>query len=266
MALSEDVRIIATALNEVKKKISHIDKTGSNPHFKYDFVEEAHLIAEVRSALIEQGLIMAPCVSQPVQVFTEQGRDKNQTSVVFVQEYSLTHVSGAIWPHRIAVVAAGQDSGDKHVWKASTGASKYALMRLLQLSTGDDPEADVGVDQRSGSGVQTKPALRTGQAVSRPGPRQSVEAVLERYDEEAKADSQLLKDVGLYRKAFAKAEAIHGKPALDGNDRLKFSVLDEALKRIGLDSPNQLKVKDIPPLLDIIADFQDADFQNTDFT
>jgi len=258
METEESVRIIATALNNVKKKISHIDKTGSNAHFKYDFVEEAHLISEVRSALIDQGLIMAPCVSQPVQVFTGQGSGGNQTTVVFVQEYSLSHISGAVWPHRIAVVAAGMDTGDKHVWKASTGASKYALMRLLQLSTGDDPEADGQVDEEHDT--QRQPAPRARPSTPRPGPRQSVEDVLGRYDEEAKADSQLLKDVGLYRKAFSKAEELHGRPAIDDNDKLKFSVLDIALRRIGLDSPNQLKVKDIPPLLDIIADFKDDDF------
>lgn len=268
MDSEESVRIIATALNEVKKKVSHIEKTGSNPHFKYDFVEEAHLIAEVRTALIEEGLIMSPRVVQTPQVFTNTGKGADQTTVVFVQEYMLCHTSGAIWPWPIAVVAAGQDHGDKHVWKASTGASKYALMRLLQLSTGDDPEADAAVDVQdehsSAPQVRAKPPVKRGprpQTGSRPGSSASVEDILSRYDEEANCDKQMLKDVGLYRSAFSKAEEIHGKPALEANDRLKFSVLDAALAQMGKDSPRQLQVKDIPPILDIIADIQDADLR-----
>ena len=268
MEQEESVRIIATALNKVKEQVKFIEKTGSNQHFKYDFVEEAHLIAEVRYHLIDQGLILTPMVNQQPQVFTNTGKGADQVTVVFIQEYRLCHTSGAVWPWPISVVAAGQDHGDKHVWKASTGASKYALMRLLQLSTGDDPEADAAVDVTQDPKIRIKtPQPPRPEGTSAPVKRgsrpqvggRSVEDILSPYDEEAACDKQMLKDVGLYRTAFSKAEAIHGKPALEANDRLKFSVLDAALAQLGKDSPRQLQVKDIPPILDIIADMQDAD-------
>ena len=34
--------------------------------------------------------------------------------------------------------------GDKGIYKAITGANKYALLKLLQLATGDDPEDEIG--------------------------------------------------------------------------------------------------------------------------
>ena len=40
------------------------------------------------------------------------------------------------------VVGEGQDSGDKAVYKALTGATKYALMKTFLIPTGDDPERD----------------------------------------------------------------------------------------------------------------------------
>jgi hypothetical protein len=43
----------------------------------------------------------------------------------------------------------GQDAGDKGIYKAITGAQKYALMKAFMIPTGDDPEADSGVDERN---------------------------------------------------------------------------------------------------------------------
>ena len=47
----------------------------------------------------------------------------------------------------IAGLGNGQDSGDKAVMKAETASIKYAYMMAFNISTGDDPEADVRTDQ-----------------------------------------------------------------------------------------------------------------------
>src|SRR5699024_6730814 len=43
----------------------------------------------------------------------------------------------------------GQDAGDKAVYKAITGATKYALMKVFMIPTGDDPEQDYEADERN---------------------------------------------------------------------------------------------------------------------
>jgi hypothetical protein len=40
------------------------------------------------------------------------------------------------------VIGEGQDRGDKATYKAMTGATKYALLKLFLIPTGDDPEKD----------------------------------------------------------------------------------------------------------------------------
>jgi hypothetical protein len=45
-------------------------------------------------------------------------------------------------------LGSGQDNGDKGIMKAQTAAIKYAWMLTLNISTGDDPEADSTVDER----------------------------------------------------------------------------------------------------------------------
>ena len=47
----------------------------------------------------------------------------------------------------IAGLGNGQDSGDKAVMKAETASIKYAYMMTFNISTGDDPEADIRTDQ-----------------------------------------------------------------------------------------------------------------------
>ena len=51
---------------------------------------------------------------------------------------------------------AKEDAGDKGIYKAIAGAQKYALMKVFMIPTGDDPEADEGVDERNHK-APTKP-------------------------------------------------------------------------------------------------------------
>ena len=53
----------------------------------------------------------------------------------------------------------GQDVGDKAIYKAISGAQKYALMKAFMIPTGDDPEYDGANDGSSNDSQSTKPAL-----------------------------------------------------------------------------------------------------------
>ena len=45
-------------------------------------------------------------------------------------------------------IGSGQDPGDKASMKACTASLKKTWLMTLTMATGDDPEADAGVDQR----------------------------------------------------------------------------------------------------------------------
>ena len=51
-------------------------------------------------------------------------------------------------------MAEGLDYGGKAVWKGLTAAHKYAWIRLLNLATGEDPEADRSADEVSEGGYE----------------------------------------------------------------------------------------------------------------
>lgn len=239
------VKVIATALNELRKRVGYVEKTGKNPHFQYDYVEEASLMALVRKHMIEVGLVMTPRVSPgSVQVFRDVG-PKNNMAVVFVQEYNLAHVDGHVWPWPISVVAAGQDSGDKHVWKASTGANKYAVMRMLQLATGDDPEKDHGLDNGAGGGAPSGSPARSGT------PAQGAPD-LAGYDLNAKATAAILKDLKVWNQVFARAEAVYGKAKITADQELKFHPMNDFLQARGLQKQSDLRVSDLPALYEFL--------------
>lgn len=130
---------IASALHEVMSKVAYVQKTGKNAFHGYKYAGEADLLAVLRPAMVEAGLMLLPSVKSvtPVDEFG---------NVTVQMEYSLVHRDGDVWPEKIGAAGMGNDKakngsvGDKGVYKAITGANKYVLFKLFQIETGDDPE------------------------------------------------------------------------------------------------------------------------------
>lgn len=142
--MSEPTNPIATilsALNRAMQAVSYVQKTGRNAFHGYTYASEADLLEAIRPALVKEGLFLMPSVESTT------GPDEHGTTHVVVS-YTLAHVSGAVWPEKIRSVGAGNDKarngqiGDKGVYKALTGASKYAIKNLMMIATGDDAEQE----------------------------------------------------------------------------------------------------------------------------
>lgn len=132
-----DVAVIAKALNEVMKAVGYIRKDKQmSGQGAYKYASEEALLTAIRPAMIEAGLILVPDVEHDIRT-TPHG-DKGASVVWLAVNFRLAHVSGAMWPFPIRVPGCGYDSLDKGIAKALTGANKYALLKLLQLATGDD--------------------------------------------------------------------------------------------------------------------------------
>lgn len=130
---------IAKALHQVMEKVSYVQKTGKNAFHGYSYAGEADLLAVLRPAMIEAGLLLLPS-NRTVSPVDDHG------NVTVQIEYTLVHKDGDIWPEKLVAVGMGNDRakngsvGDKGVYKAITGANKYLLFKLFQIETGDDPE------------------------------------------------------------------------------------------------------------------------------
>lgn len=128
---------VLQALINAAKEVSYVQKKGYNDFQKYSYATEADVLEVVRPALLNHGVMMIPTVETVMH--DEQGNTH------ITVRYDVYHESG----ETLSFVMAGSGNdrnskgvGDKGIYKALTGCNKYAYLKALGLSTGDDPEIE----------------------------------------------------------------------------------------------------------------------------
>ena len=85
-------------------------------------------------------MMLPDVVEHSTRTHTNQ---KGNTEYIATVKVKFTFIDGDSGEElSIHSVGEGQDAGDKAVYKAITGAQKYALMKAFMIPTGDDPEQD----------------------------------------------------------------------------------------------------------------------------
>lgn len=153
-------RTLVKKLAKVMQEVKCIQKRGYNSFNNYKYATESDVAEKIREELAQQNVIMIPSVvSHSTREHTNR---KGNTEYITTVKMDFTFVDGDSGEQFVfSMVGEGQDAGDKGSYKAITGAQKYALMKAFMIPTGDDPEADEGVDQRNsepqGSGQPAQP-------------------------------------------------------------------------------------------------------------
>lgn len=143
---SQDRAKLAAKLCKVMSACAVVSKDKQNPQQHYNYASSDAVLAKANPALVAAGLATV-C---NLEVIDRQPRTTN---------------SGGMWElvtvrARISIIDSetgatietdgigqGYDGGDKALSKAQTQARKYALLLALNISTGDDPEADEKTDK-----------------------------------------------------------------------------------------------------------------------
>lgn len=142
------MKSIASKLVNIMKACEYVQKDKENTYHGYKYVSAANVLEKVNSACVEQNV--ASVVSSKIASEKEKVNEKGKTEFLVTVELTLTLVDGDTGETlTITSLGTGQDIGDKAVAKAQTMALKYAWMTSLNISTGDDPEADEGADKRN---------------------------------------------------------------------------------------------------------------------
>lgn len=138
---------ISQKLSQIMSECGYVQKQGQNDFHKYRYATASDVLEKVNKALVKHGVAVA-AESELIElrdVTNLKGNSEHlatvRTTVTFYDSDSGEHIS-------CVGLGSGQDPGDKAVMKAQTAAIKYAFMLTLAMATGDDPEADAGVDQR----------------------------------------------------------------------------------------------------------------------
>lgn len=132
--------------------VDHVDKAGHNKTQNYNYVKSVDVTREVRKALLAARVyaeinfdFQGPSyeikrAKEPLAPFTAVNV---KCSVVFHDLDSEVTLTGS-------GLGTGADNSDKAVYKAQTGALKYALKNAFLIPDEADPEADETVDDRGG--------------------------------------------------------------------------------------------------------------------
>lgn len=139
---------LVSKLAKVMQEVKYIEKRGYNKFHKYKYATESDVSEKVREVLAEQSVLMLPDVVE--HNTREHKNQRGNLEYIATVTMKFTFIDGETGEElSIHSIGEGQDAGDKAVYKAITGATKYALMKAFMIPTGDDPEADTGADERN---------------------------------------------------------------------------------------------------------------------
>lgn len=125
----------------VMSEVRHVPKRGRNQYHGYDYATEADIVDHVRDLMAKARLIMLPMIIESTEESSISTKQGTQRLIRVTINFRLADVdTGEVIGS--SIIAEGCDSGDKALYKAYAAATKYWLMKLFLVPTGDDPEQD----------------------------------------------------------------------------------------------------------------------------
>lgn len=136
----KDLATLYSKVAKVMGKVGKIKKSGYNKYDDYEYATAEDIKEALRPLCAAENLWISSEVKgySKKQVQTQRG---NSTEIELGVYFTLRcGDTGA----KVKLLYSGYalDEGDKHIYKAYTGAIKYFLINNFMLSTGDDPEMD----------------------------------------------------------------------------------------------------------------------------
>ena len=134
-------------INAVRKAIGYVqkDKAVSTGGGSYKAVTHDAVTGMVRAALIEHGVVIVPSVVSSVFNAKEPEAKQRLYEATFQIEFvNMDEPTDRIVTHQ---TAHALDNGDKAPGKAMSYATKYAILKLFNIETGEDEESRYQQDE-----------------------------------------------------------------------------------------------------------------------
>ena len=125
-------------INAVMKKVKYVKKDANVQGYKA--VTHDQVVSVARQALVDEGVVIVPCQNSSIIL---QPKNSENKMCLYEAQYCITFVN-VDKPDdliRIVVTSHAQDNGDKAPGKALSYATKYAILKLLCLETGENDES-----------------------------------------------------------------------------------------------------------------------------
>lgn len=137
-------------INEVRKGIDYIqkDKSVSTGKSSYRAVTHDTVTALVRNHMVDHGIVMWPFMVESLSMPYEDAVDAEgkpyrakQFRYEATYDFTFANVEDAKDCLTIRIQAHAMDNADKAPGKALSYATKYAMLKLFNLETGEDEES-----------------------------------------------------------------------------------------------------------------------------
>jgi hypothetical protein len=140
--MSATAQNIYQRINAVRKAIGYVQKDKSvsaGAAGSYRAVTHDAVTGMVRAALIENGVIIVPSVTSAV--FHPKEPDAKQRLYEATYQINFVNMDAPEERISIAVNSHALDNGDKAPGKALSYATKYGILKLFNIETGEDEES-----------------------------------------------------------------------------------------------------------------------------
>ncbi len=143
--MSESLTGIHAKLAYIKGSVKPPVKTGNNTFHKYTYVTELDVLEVIKPLLhehsINYSISFSDIIERSKEATNARGEVKTTNSVTVKATLTLTDGDDPTSFTVSEAFGSAEDTGDKAVYKAMTGASKYVLLKEFGLASGDDPES-----------------------------------------------------------------------------------------------------------------------------
>lgn len=137
-------KTLASKMLDIMQDCDNVPKKGHNNAQNYDYVRAADVSDYVRKLLVKHRVICVPAfaAADDTQYQTKSGSQMTLTRLKL--GFNFIDADNDKDIISIETYGYGSDAGDKSIYKALTGAHKYALMQAFCIGTNDDAEDDSG--------------------------------------------------------------------------------------------------------------------------
>lgn len=192
----------------VQSSLKVVPKNGFNSFHRYPYAQEQDVLAAINPLCIENKLTHFITVEE---ANIEKGCASVKVKLVLTDIETGESLESLGWGY------AEDAKGDKAIYKATTGATKYVYLKFFGLSTGDDPERD------------EEPVKKT----QKPNESKSVKVTDISKSEPKENRQQILNEIGeLFKKHNLKREDFPNSKAIQAPKEATLQELKEALSSI----------------------------------
>lgn len=128
-------------LNEIRREVAYVHKDKSVQN-QYKAVSHDAVTASLRDSLIKHGVMIAPTLVKSHVVDTGSATSKGVPIIRYEATYDIAFVNCEEPEQKVVVSmeAHALDQGDKAPGKAISYVTKYAMLKLFSIETGEDEE------------------------------------------------------------------------------------------------------------------------------